>query len=156
MIEERAIVARVDDQGSVWVRPYGVESCPKCARGEGCGGGVLARLLGRRRPEIRVGGRLDGLRAGDAVVVGVEESALMLASLWVYLVPLAGMFLAGAFAHLALKAHDVLVAAFGLTGLVGGFVLTHWAGRRAETVSRYLPVLVRRLPEARADCPRAG
>lgn len=156
MIEERAIVSRVDDAGGVWVRPYGIESCPKCARGEGCGGGVLARLVGRRRPEVRVGGSLAGLNTGDSVIVGVDESALMRASLWIYLVPLAGMFLAGAFAHAVLQAHDILVAAFGLTGLAAGFLLTHLASRRASGSALYLPVLVRRLADSATACPRAG
>lgn len=154
MIEERAIVSRVDDDGVVWVRPYGPESCPKCAKGEGCGGGVLARLIGRRRPEVRVGGSLGPLRGGENVIVGVDEAALMRASLWVYLVPLAGMFLAGAFAHIALEAHDILVAAFGLTGLAGGFALTHLAGRRAAESSLYRPVLVRRFADAASGCMR--
>jgi sigma-E factor negative regulatory protein RseC len=156
MIEERAIVSRVDGEGAVWVRPYGVESCPKCAKGEGCGGGVLARLVGRRRPEVRVGGQLGGLHPGDMVVVGVDESALMRASLWIYLVPLVGMFVTGAFAHTVLRAHDILVAAFGLTGLVGGFVLTHLASRRAAGSALYRPVLLRRLADAVAACARTG
>ncbi|MEC9363928.1 MAG: SoxR reducing system RseC family protein [Pseudomonadota bacterium] len=154
MIEERAIVSRIDDDGSVWVRPFGPESCPKCAQGQGCGGGVLARLVGRRRPEVRVGGRLGPLQAGDGVIVGVDESALMRASLWIYLAPLAGMFAAGAFAHAVLQAHDILVAAFGLTGLLAGFVATHLAGRRAAGSALYLPVLVRRLGEAATGCAR--
>lgn len=154
MIEERAIVSRIDDEGSVWVRPFGPESCPKCAQGQGCGGGVLARLVGRRRPEVRVAGHIGTLQAGDGVIVGVDESALMRASLWIYLVPLTGMFAAGAFAHAVLEAHDILVAAFGLTGLVAGFVATHLAGRRAADGGLYVPVLVRRFSEVAAGCAR--
>jgi sigma-E factor negative regulatory protein RseC len=143
VIEERAIVSRIGD-GAVWVKPFGVESCPRCAEGRGCGGGVLGRLVGRARPEVQVGGDIAGLRSGDNVIVGVEESALMQASLWVYLVPLVGMFTAGAFAHGLLQAHDLLVAAFGVTGLIGGFALTRVVARSAGAASRFRPVLLRR------------
>ena len=153
MIEERAIVTQAGDDG-VWVKALGPESCPRCAEGRGCGGGVLGRLVGRRRPALRVDGRIDGLRSGDTVVVGVDEGALMRASAWVYLVPLAGMFSGGAFAHLVLQAHDILVAGFGAAGLVSGFVLTHRAGQRAQTLSGYRPVLLRRDAAAASSCAR--
>ncbi|MEQ1437835.1 SoxR reducing system RseC family protein [Fontimonas sp. SYSU GA230001] len=155
MIEERAIVVRVCD-GRIWVRAFGPESCPRCAQGRGCGGGVLARLVGRSRPQVRVEGSLQDLRCGDAVIVGVDEAALMRASLWVYLVPLAGMFAAGAFAHLVLQAHDLLVAGFGLAGLAGGFAAARVASRDAETSPRYRPVLLRRDAHAGAACARSA
>ncbi len=153
MIEERAIVSRVGD-GAVWVKPFGVESCPRCAEGQGCGGGVLGRLVGRTRPEVQVGCDIAGLRTGDTVIVGVDESALMQASLWVYLVPLVGMFAAGAFAHTLLQAHDLLVAAFGLTGLVGGFTVTRIVARNAGAAARFRPVLLRRAVDAGSVCAR--
>lgn len=155
MIEERAIVSRVDG-GVVWVRPFGVESCPRCAEGRGCGGGVLGRLVGRARPEVQVGGGIAGLRSGESVIVGVEESALMQASVWVYLIPLVGMFAAGAFAHALLQAHDLLVAAFGVTGLAGGFALTRVVARRAVSSARFRPVLLRRAVDREAPCARLG
>lgn len=154
MIEEKAIVSRTDG-ADVWVRAVGPESCERCAQGRGCGGGVLGRLISRRRPEVRVRGTLDGLRDGDAVIVGVEESVVMRASLWAYMVPLAGMFLAGAFAQLVLEAHDILVAAFGVAGLAGGFALTHLAGRRAAGSLSYQPMLLRRAPVSNAGCARS-
>jgi sigma-E factor negative regulatory protein RseC len=159
MIEERAIVSRIErNQGGgrdqIWVRAFGVESCPKCAEGRGCGGGVLARLVGRRRPEVQVGGSLPQLQVGDAVIVGIDDGAIMRASLWVYLVPLAGMFASGAFAQQVLQAHDVLVAGFGLAGLVGGFMLTSMASQRAALTGNYRPALLRRETGVDRVCAR--
>lgn len=153
MIEERAVVTQAGDDG-VWVKALGPESCPRCAEGRGCGGGVLGRLIGSQRPALRVDGRIDGLRSGDTVVVGIDEGALMRASLWVYLVPLLGMFAAGAFAHLVLQAHDVLVAGFGIAGLAAGFALTRRAGQRAEASASCRPVLLRRDGSAQRSCVR--
>ncbi len=154
MIEERAIVSRTAG-AEVWVRAVGPESCPRCAEGRGCGGGVLGRLMGGRRPEVQVSGQLEGLHVGDAVIVGVDEGAVMSASLWVYLVPLCGMLAAGAFAQVVLQAHDLLVAAFGATGLAGGFALTYRVGRRSGAAARYRPVLLRRTsPAGGGACAR--
>ncbi len=157
MIEERAIVSRIErDNGEdqVWVRAFGAESCPKCAEGRGCGGGALAKLVGRRRPEVQVGGALPQLRVGETVVVGIDDGAIMRASLWVYLVPLLGMFGFGAFAQQILHAHDVLVAGFGLAGLVAGFLLTSVASQRAGVSGNYRPALLRREAGAERVCAR--
>lgn len=153
MIEERAIVSRVAE-GCAWVRAYGPESCPRCAEGRGCGGGVLSRLVGRRRPEVAVQGSVGPLRVGETVIVGIDEGALMQASVWVYLVPLAGMLTLGLFAQLVLAAHDLLVAGFGLAGLVGGFAATRALSLRAESSARYRPVILRRADEHAAICAR--
>ncbi len=96
------------------------------------------------------------MRIGDAVVVGIAEDALLRASIWVYLVPFVAMLAAGAFAHIALSAHDLLVAAFALTGLVGGFALTRAAAQRLTESGGFQPVLVRRIVVDEDGCPRLG
>lgn len=145
MIEERAIVSRVEDD-RVWVRPFGVESCPRCQEGRGCGGGVIGRLVTRRRPEIAVQLRADLPRVGDVVIVGVEEGAVVQAALAVYALPIVTLLAAGGFAHQVLQAHELLVAAFGAVGLVGGFVLTHRLGASLAQRPGYAPALLRQAP----------
>jgi sigma-E factor negative regulatory protein RseC len=153
VIEERAIVSRIDE-GGTWVKAFGPESCPRCAEGRGCGGGVLGRLVGRRHSDVCVDGAIRDLRCGETVIVGVDEAALMQASLWVYLVPLVGMFAAGAFAQLVLHAHDLLVAGFGLAGFAGGFAATRAAAQRAAQSARYRLVLLRRDAQTAQVCAR--
>lgn len=116
---------------------------------------MLARLAGRRQTEVCVDGTIRDLRCGETVIVGVDEAALMQASLWVYLVPLAGMFAAGAFAQLLLQAHDLLVAGFGLAGFAGGFAATRAAARRADGSARFRLALLRRDVHAAQVCARS-
>lgn len=145
MIEERAVVSRVDGQ-QVWVRPFGNESCARCREGRGCGGGMINRLVSSRRRDIEVHpGRTARMPvAGDTVIIGIDESALMQAALAVYAVPVAGLLAGGTFAHLALQAPDLLVAGFGLLGLVAGFVVTRGFSQRAQQRPGFQPVLLRR------------
>lgn len=153
MIEERARVSRIE-AGGVWVQALGSDGCARCAEGRGCGGGVLAKLVSPRRPEVAVSGSLPALRIGDTVMVGLPENALLSAALVVYAAPVAGMFLFGAFAHQVLAAHDVLVAGFGLLGLVSGFLFTWLHSQRPDSQARFRPVLLRRAVIDAGDCAR--
>ncbi len=142
MIEEKAIVSSVD-AGLIRVRAFGPASCARCAAGQGCGGGLLARLLKRRDAEVEVAGMLEGVSVGDVVVVGLAEAALLRASVWVYLVPVVAMFSLAAFAQAMLGAGDLGVAAFGLAGLAGGFWITGNYARGAQD-AEFRPRLLRR------------
>lgn len=154
MIEARARVSRVGDQVA-WVRPLGAEHCARCQEGRGCGGGMINRLVSDRRPEIEVSLRRFHPQAGDTVVIGVEEGALVRAALAAYAIPLIGLVTAGCFAHLLLDAHDLLVAAFGLLGLVGGFTITRVVSQRTAALPDARPVVLRR-DAGGSDCAVRG
>mgnify|MGYP001945638030 CR=1 FL=1 len=107
---------------------------------------MINRLVSSRRRDIEVHpGRTARMPvAGDTVIIGIDESALMQAALAVYAVPVAGLLAGGTFAHLALQAPDLLVAGFGLLGLVAGFVVTRGFSQRAQQRPGFQPVLLRR------------
>lgn len=153
MIEERAVVSRLDG-GTVWVKAFGPGVCPRCAQGQGCGGGIFSKLIGMQRPEVPVRTQVQNLSAGDTVIVALDEAVLMRASLSVYLAPLAGMFVLGAFAQLVLKTHDLLVAGFGIAGLAAGFLWTRMHSQRAESSARYRPLILRKDSSVNASCAR--
>lgn len=94
------------------------------------------------------------LSAGDGVIVGIDDGAVLSASVWAYLVPLLGMFAAGTFAHQVLEAHDALVAAFGIAGLLGGMAVTAAVSQRAVAAGGYRLSLLRRDPQAGEICGR--
>lgn len=119
MLEERVIVVRVE-AAQAWVTALGPDQCRRCRDGGGCGGGFFARIVRRRRSEIAADHSLRDLRVGEQVVVGFAEDALLKASLVVYLLPLAGLFVAGGFAHRVMQAGDLLVAGFAVCGLLAG------------------------------------
>lgn len=125
MIREPATVVSVSDE-AVWVRCDAQQSCPRCAQGRGCGGGVLGGLLRNRLRLVRAVGDGRELRAGDRVVIGLAETALVKAAAAMYLLPLAGI-VAGA----------VIAGRFSATGEAGiiagaaaGFGVTLWMVRR--------------------------
>lgn len=155
MIEERATVEKVADS-EIWVRAINPGNCPKCDAGEGCGGGILAKLVKTQRGALRVRSQISALNVGETVIIGLDEAALVSASITVYLVPLLFMFAFGAFAQLALQTADLLVAAFSFCGLALGFWFVAARSRREGTVERYQPVILRRDTQSSETCPRLG
>lgn len=150
MLEEQARVVRVD-AGEVWVETRRQSTCSGCAASAGCGSGVLAQVLGRRNPLVRVLSS-QSLQPGDEVLIGIQESALIQASLAVYLLPLVLMLvgaLAGVYAHnqglVDGEWLSVLLAALGF--LVGLRWLVGFT-RRIRLDPRFQPVVLRRLAPA--------
>jgi sigma-E factor negative regulatory protein RseC len=152
VIEERAIVYKVAD-GTILVQAISPSNCPRCAEGRGCGGGVLARLVTARRPGLQAKSRIANLREGEMVVVGVDESVLIRASLLLWLAPLGSMIAAGAFADRLLDAADILVGAFGIVGLAAGFVWVCWRVGGLDS-ARFQPMILRRDERVDVVCPR--
>lgn len=153
MIEERAIVRRVAD-GDVRIQALNPGNCPRCAEGRGCGGGILSKLVSRKRPDVRVESRVADLRVGELVVVGIDEAALLSASIWVYLVPLGAMLLAGGIAQQWLRAPDLIVMAFGIAGLALGLAWLRRQSARAGEQARFRPVILRREADGGDHCAR--
>ena len=146
MIEEQGRVIDVRD-GYVWVETQRRSSCDKCSANAGCGTSVLSKVLGQRRTRVRA---LDplGAKAGDEVVIGIEDAMLLRSSLAAYLVPLLGLLLGamcgGALASalgISNEAGSILCA---LAGLAAAIVWLSYHSRRTSHDRRYQPVVLRR------------
>jgi len=149
LITERARVLRVE-QGIAWVRCESQSGCARCAAGQGCGGGIFARLLRGRLQELPVEARF-AVSPGDQVLVGLSVSAVQTASLLLYGLPLFGV-ISGAVAGWLAGGSDLhtllgLAAGFGIGLLI--------AGRSAAVLSgssSVHPVLLRKLADGE-PCP---
>jgi len=134
MIETPARITRVDGD-SAWVVSAAPASCGACG-GRGCGSSVFARVLHPDEPEYRVDNPI-GAQAGEAVVVGLPDGALLGAAISGYLVPLL-LLLAGA--ALGQQFAGELGAVAG--GLVGLGLAALYLKRRRTPVAN--PVVLRR------------
>lgn len=155
MITERARVLRVSAD-TAWVQCESQSGCARCAAGEGCGGGLFARLLRGRLQELPVAlpPALAGrLLDGEHVLIGLSARAVQSASLLLYGLPLAGL-LAGAVAGELLAGGDAAALAGTVAGMGAGLLLARLQGRRLAGSAALSPVLLRRLGAAE-PCPRA-
>ena len=129
MITESAIVTRRDGR-LVELELQRNSTCSRCELSKGCGTGALGRLLGHRRKPILI--ETDHLlEAGDELVLGLSESALVKASLTIYGLPLLGMVCAGMLAALA-ALPEILVALAAVAGFYVGYRIAGNLSHRLE------------------------
>ena len=131
MIEQRARVVAIEGD-SVRIRTEPQTGCHSCGAKSGCGSALIAQMFPARfnqqlllpRGELSV-----EPRAGDYVVVGIDEAYLQKSSLLLYAVPLLGL-LAGAIAGQTLLGTELGGIAGGLSGLGGGLFAIRWGAQR--------------------------
>ena len=152
MITEPGTVTRVSGEFA-WVRCEAQEGCRRCAEGKGCGGGLLGRLLGDRLRLVRVSRGDLALQAGDGVVIGLGETAVVRAAAVMYLVPLMTLFAGAVCMHGLTGGADPWVVAGGLGGLVAGLAIARRFGMRHDADPRYQPVVLGRLADGGSRCP---
>jgi sigma-E factor negative regulatory protein RseC len=136
-----------------WVACRRQVECARCARGEGCGGGIIGKMLGDRLHRVRAatGGIL--VAPGDRVRIGLDEGAVMRAAFVVYLAPLAAAVVAAALAW-SLVGGDAAAALGAMAGLGGGLVWARRYSRGHEHDPRFQPVVLERVAGER--CGEAG
>lgn len=151
MLEERARILSVEAH-SVWVEANRQQGCAKCDAGQGCGGGMLNKLVRRKSSRLEVRCDLAGIQPGDSVVVGFDERALLHTSFMAYLLPLLGLFSGALLAERLLQANDLIVALAGLLGLVAGFIGFYHFSEKKRILEQYQPRVLRRLTELSPGC----
>lgn len=118
MIETRARVVEAAD-GRAWVAADAASACAACATSDRCGLSGLGKVFSRRRALAPVA--CAGARAGDELLVCVDEGELLRAGLYAYLLPALLAALATALAAIA-GLGDALAALAALAGLAGGLL----------------------------------
>lgn len=118
MLEESAVVTRVDDQ-FVFVKGLQSSACTKCHQQSSCGTSLYAKFLPNR--EMGLCSEIP-LQVGDRVIVGIEETHLLKASLLMYLCPLLLMLTVAGL----IDGDDRLTALLTFAGLAAGLYLVNY------------------------------
>jgi len=136
--ETGKVVALKGDR--VWVQTIRTSACQSCAARNGCGQKVLAAASGGRANQILVANSINA-RVGDEVTIGIDEQALLGASLLVYALPLILMVIASILGHHLSGGHDGTAMLSAIAGLALGF----FAGQKLQRAGGkdYEPRLVR-------------
>ena len=114
-----------------------------CAEGKGCGAGLWSGLSSASCYRLPARLQAPGIEPGDDVMLGIQESALIRAAVYVYGIPLASL-LAAALTFHALAMGELWSVVAGLAGLTGGFFLSRRLTVRAEYGNTYQPLVVGR------------
>lgn len=151
MLEEQATVVSLEAD-AVWVEADRRKGCERCEAGQGCGGGVLGRLVVRGTSHVRALNDIPDLAVGDDVVLGLDESLLVRGSVMTYLVPLLCMLLAAIITDQFLHTTDLAVAAFGALGLAAGLLILRGYTRQLLLRGDMQPRVLRRATGTTPGC----
>lgn len=131
-------------EGNVaWLVPEPGSSCGGCSSAAACGskgiGTIASRLEARRFQLVNDA----GLSIGERVVVGINENAVLRASITAYVIPLTTLLSAGALAQSVAGSDTVTMAAM-LAGLVFGLWLARLRAGRLMARGDLAPHFIRR------------
>jgi len=145
MLQEQGTVVAFAGTGRVWVEVERGNACGHCHSSTSCGTGALAQFVNKNRHNRVCVDNHVAAAIGERVTIGIDEQALLRASLWGYLLPLCGLFTGAAL-------YSLLGDALGWTLHDGGRLLTALAGLgvgfwllRGLSNSRYRPVILEKL-----------
>lgn len=146
MLEEEGVVLSVDGNFAE-VAAETTSTCNSCSAKNGCGTSLLASLFPQRNRSFRASNPLSA-QTGDRVVIGLDESALQVAALLVYLAPLLGLIggaIVGSWmASQWMLAHTELVSiALGIVGFFMVLLLVRKISPRLSGNSRYQARILR-------------
>ena len=145
MIEELALVVKIENH-QVWVEGGQNSACGGCRQKASCTANALGGILKKKSVPVDSGIQL---KTGDEVIVAIDESLLLRASLLLYLLPLIALFTGAGIADWLLvdstRYADLSIAGSALMG----FALSLWLINKTQSllILNYYarPVVVRKL-----------
>jgi sigma-E factor negative regulatory protein RseC len=143
MIEELAVVVRIENH-QVWVESGPYSACGGCLQKTSCATNAIGGVL--KKKSVPVDSDIQ-LRTGDQVMVAIDESLLLRASLLLYLVPLIALFTGAGLADWLLANNadaDLWIAG----SAVLSFVISLWLINKIQRLlllSSRRPVVVKKI-----------
>lgn len=103
MIEELAVVVKTENH-QVWVESRQSGACAGCRQKSSCSTSAIGSAVGKKA--VAVDSPIN-LHVGDEVIVAIDESMVLKASLLLYLLPLMVMFASAGMTHWLLSDTNV-------------------------------------------------
>ncbi|MFC3094748.1 transcriptional regulator [Alteromonas sediminis] len=144
MIEESAVVVNVEGD-EVTVEAQVKSTCSSCQTQSDCGTGAIARAFSHRAQHLTLHTPVV-VHVGDQVIIGIQEKSVLVASWWLYFVPLL-LFVCSSLALASLfgdSVHELLLFVLTLVPTVLGF---SWVSNKIKRLDkgRFHPVILRKL-----------
>ncbi|HEY8158453.1 MAG TPA: SoxR reducing system RseC family protein [Methylobacter sp.] len=143
MIEESAVVVKIENH-QVWVESGPYSACGACLQKTSCSTNAIGSVL--KKKSVPVDSDIQ-LKTGDQVMVAIDESLLLRASLLLYLMPLIALFSGAGVANWLLADHasaDLWVAGSAMLS----FLISLWLINKAQgllILSYARPIVVRKV-----------
>ena len=145
MIEELAVVVKIENH-QVWVESGQNSACGGCHQKASCTTNAIGSVL--KKKSVPVDCDIQ-LKAGDEVMVAIDENLLVRASLLLYLVPLIALFTGAGIADWLLADNATYADLWIAGSALLGFLFSLWLINQAQSLlilSYYArPTVVRKI-----------
>lgn len=145
MIEELAKVVKIENH-QVWVESGQNNACGGCLQKASCTTNALGNVL--KKKSVPVDSNIQ-LKTGDEVMVAIDESLLLRASLLLYLLPLIALFTGAGIADWLLADNILYVDLWVAGSAFLSFLFSLWLINKAQSllILNYYarPVVVRKI-----------
>ena len=145
MIEELAVVVKIENR-QVWVESGPNSACGGCLQKTACTTNAIGSLLSKK--SVPVDSDIQ-LKAGDQVMVAIDENLLLRASLVLYLLPLIALFTGAGVADWLLPEQaphaELWVAGSAVLGFLASLWLINKAGSLLMLNYYARPVVVKKI-----------
>ena len=146
MLETEAVIVEIKNSVA-YVETQRLSGCGHCDPQKGCATSTLTKFFGGKKTFFKALNPIEA-RVGDAVVIGVEDGAVLKGSFAVYLLPILFVLLgAGVGNALASTAplRDLLAIIGAVTGLGVSYVWVRAYTAYVSKNSHFQPVILRKI-----------
>ena len=147
IVEEPGVIVSLNGNYAS-VAPLAQSDCKSCASSGSCGTTILAPLFSNRK-RLLIAENTINARPGDEIIIGLNRTALVFASLMVYLLPLVvlaiGAITGEAIGHMfGLEDGELIAIIFGLGGALLTFIFARRVISSAYFSAFFEPILIDR------------
>jgi sigma-E factor negative regulatory protein RseC len=144
MLEELARVVKIENH-QVWVEGSPMNACGGCQQKASCTPNAIGSVL--KTKQVPVDSNIK-LNPGDNVMVAIEESVLLRASLVLYFLPILALFIGAGFSDWLLADSSRYADLWIAGSAIFSFLLVLWLINRTQSLwllNSIRPVVVRKI-----------
>jgi sigma-E factor negative regulatory protein RseC len=144
MLEEIARVVKIENH-QVWIESSTMNGCASCQQKASCSTNAIGSVL--KKKQVPVDSDIQ-LNPGDNVLVAIDESVLLRASLLLYFLPILALFMGAGISNWLLSDNNPHADLWNAVSAFSGFLLMLWLINRTQSLyllSSARPVVVRKI-----------
>lgn len=141
MIEQTGVVVAVQNDG-VWLETEIKTTCSSCKASDGCPTSTIAKAFTPKSNHVFIQAPCL-LTVGQQVKIGISETALLNASLRVYILPLMAMIMLASLLYAWLPHwHELVIFGLSCFAAVGGFWWASAYAKQPKHKAKFQPVFL--------------
>ncbi len=141
MIEETGVVVAVEGD-KAWIETQVKSTCGSCKASEACPTSTVAKAFSPKPEHVLIDVPCH-LTVGQSVKIGISETALLYASMMVYILPLFSMIVfASLVSYFFQNIHELIVLTLSCFVALGAYWWVSANAKKPQNMKKYKPVFL--------------